>query len=353
MKNINYLTIIFISLLVVGCSKVTDPVKKIGLGSRVVNYQADEKVDSLIIPPNLTEPSSQGAFSEVIEVSNNDNVIQKVQNVEVMRDKYRRWLVVDMPPSEVWSVSKEFFRSYNFKIQKENQKIGIFETDYLEIETKVPDKSLGAIRASLAKVLQTQYGLPIADKYRIRIEPVKGQNRTEVYLTLSSIGEVVNGATRVWQPREKDIEIETEMLLKLMVFLGDDRIESISKIKSNTSFNNTIASVVTSDSGYATLVFPFDKKQSWSYLGWALDELSIDVEDRDLLEGSYLIKINPSKGFFSKLLSSVKNTKTYQLIVREVDDTKTNIIFVDLSEENENDTISYSAELFNNIASKF
>ena len=353
MKNINYLTIIFISLLVVGCSKVIDPVKKIGLGSRVVNYQADEKVDSLIIPPDLTEPSSQGAFSEVIEVSNNDNVIQKVQNVEVMRDKYRRWLVVDMPPSEVWSVSKEFFRSYNFKIQKENQKIGIFETDYLEIETKVPDKSLGAIRASLAKVLQTQYGLPIADKYRIRIEPVKGQNRTEVYLTLSSIGEVVNGATRVWQPREKDIEIETEMLLKLMVFLGDDRIESISKIKSNTSFNNTIASVVTSDSGYATLVFPFDKKQSWSYLGWALDELSIDVEDRDLLEGSYLIKINPSKGFFSKLLSSVKNTKTYQLIVREVDDTKTNIIFVDLSEENENDTISYSAELFNNIASKF
>jgi len=353
MKNINYLTIIFLSFLVVSCSKISDPVKNIGLGNRIVNYQADEKADSLVIPPDFTVPNSQGIFTEIIQASNDENVVKKVQNVEVMRDNYRRWLIVDLPPSEVWSVSKEFFRSYNFKIQKENQKIGIFETDYLEIETKVPDKSLGAIRASLAKVLQTQYGLPIADKYRIRIEPFKGQNRTEVYLTLSSIGEVVNGATRVWQPREKDIEIETEMLLKLMVFLGDDRIESISKIKSNTSFNNTIASVVTSDSGYATLVFPFDKKQSWSYLGWALDELSIDVEDRDLLEGSYLIKINPSKGFFSKLLSSVKNTKTYQLIVREVDDTKTNIIFVDLSEENENDTISYSAELFNNIASKF
>ena len=353
MKNINYLTIIFLSFLVVSCSKISDPVKNIGLGNRIVNYQADEKADSLVIPPDFTVPNSQGIFTEIIQASNDENVVKKVQNVEVMRDNYRRWLIVDLPPSEVWSVSKEFFRSYNFKIQKENQKIGIFETDYLEIETKVPDKSLGAIRASLAKVLQTQYGLPIADKYRIRIEPVKGQNRTEVYLTLSSIGEVVNGATRVWQPREKDIEIETEMLLKLMVFLGDDRIESISKIKSNTSFNNTIASVVTSDSGYATLVFPFDKKQSWSYLGWALDELSIDVEDRDLLEGSYLIKINPSKGFFFNFLSSVKNTKTYQLIVREVDDTKTNIIFVDLSEENENDTISYSAELFNNIASKF
>jgi len=353
MKNINYLTIIFISLLVVGCSKVTDPVKKIGLGSRVVNYQADEKVDSLIIPPNLTEPSSQGAFSEVIEVSNNDNVIQKVQNVEVMRDKYRRWLVVDMPPSEVWSVSKEFFRSYNFKIQKENQKIGVFETDYLEIETKVPDKSLGAIRASLAKVLQTQYGLPIADKYRVRIESVEGQNKSEVYLTLASIGEVVNGATRVWQPREKDVELETEMLLKLMVFLGNDRVGAINKIKSNTVIEDTIASTVISESGYATLIFPYDKKQSWSYLGWALDELGVDVDDRDSLEGSYFIKANTKKGLFSKILGAIDKQKTYQLIVKEGEDSKTRVIFVDLSEENEDDTINYSIELFNNIASKF
>ena len=52
-------------------------------------------------------------------------------------------------------------------------------------------------------------------------------------MTLSSIGEVVSGATRVWQPREKDVELETEMLLQLMVFLGNDRGDSISKIQSN------------------------------------------------------------------------------------------------------------------------
>ena len=123
MKNINYLTIILISFLAVSCSKISDPIKKVNLGNRVVNYQADEKVDSLIIPPDLTAPSSQGAFTEVIEVSNNDNIAQKVQNVEVMRDKYRRWLVVDLPPSEVWKLSKEFFRSYNFKIKKKIKKL--------------------------------------------------------------------------------------------------------------------------------------------------------------------------------------------------------------------------------------
>ena len=78
MKNINYLTIILLSCLTVSCSKIADPVKKIGLGNRVVNYQADEKVDSLIIPPDLTTPSSQGAFTEV---SDDENVVMRVQNV--------------------------------------------------------------------------------------------------------------------------------------------------------------------------------------------------------------------------------------------------------------------------------
>jgi len=353
MKKINYLTVIVVSLLAVSCSKITDPVKKINLGSRVVNYQSDEKVNSLIIPPDLTAPSSQGAFTKVIEVSGDDNVVKRIQNVEVMRDKYRRWLVVDLPASEVWRLSKEFFRSYNFKINKENQKIGILETDYLEIETVVPDKSLGAIRAGLAKVLKTQYGLPIADKYRVRIEPVEGQNKSEVYLTLSSIGEVVDGALRVWQPREKDVELETEMLLTLMVFLGNDRAEAIDKIQSNDISNEVIASVETSSNGYASLIFPYDKEQTWSYLGWALDELNIDIDDRDSVEGSYFINVTPNTGFLSKLLPTASSTSTYQLIVKEIDEPSTYVYFVDLSEEGEDDTLTYSFELFNQIAAKF
>ena len=353
MKIINYLYIVLISVILASCSKVTDPVKEIGLGSRDVNYQADEKVDSLIIPPDLTEPSSLQALTEVEEIADNNQVVQRIQNIEILRDKYRRWLLVDLPPSEVWALSKEFFRSYGFKIQKENQKIGLLETDYLEIETKVPDKSLGAIRSALSKALKTQYGLPIADKYRIRIEPTNNPMKSEVYLTLSSIGEVVSGATRVWQPREKDVELETEMLLKLMVFLGNDRSDAISKIQSNTYENVDNVIVEISETGYAELIFPFDRQESWKLLGWALDELSVDIEDRDQIEGSYFINVTPNKGFFSKLLATASITKTYQLILKEDIHSQVRVIFVDLSEENDEKTISYSAELFNQIASKF
>ena len=193
MNYMKHLVAIFIALLLTSCSMFSDPVKKIGLGERVVNYQSDDTVDSLIIPPDLTKPSSQGLFVENVGVTDKSYMVTEIQNVEVRRDTHRRWLLVNMPSSEVWSLSKEFFRSFGFKIKKENQKIGILETDYLEIDTKVPDKSLGAIRAALSKALNTQYGLPIADKYRIRIELLDDPNQSEVYLTLTSIGEVVKG----------------------------------------------------------------------------------------------------------------------------------------------------------------
>jgi outer membrane protein assembly factor BamC len=353
MKYIKHLVVIFIASLITSCSMVSDPIKKVGLGGRVVNYQGDDTIDSLVIPPDLTKPNSQGLFVENLGVTDKGYKVTEVKNVEVKRDAYRRWLLVDMPPSEVWSLSKEFFRSFGFNIEKENQKIGILETDYLEIDTKVPDKSLGAIRAMLSKALKTQYGLPIADKYRIRIESLDDPNQSEVYLTLTSIGEVVKGEQRLWQSREKDVELETEMLLNLMVFLGSDRSEAINKIQASNERPESPVSVVKSESGYATLVFPYNKKQAWSYLGWALDELYVDIEDRDAIDGSYYIKATAEEGFFSKLLGTVSPTQTYQLIVKQLDESHSQVIFVDLSEENEQDTIDYSFDFFNQLATKF
>ena len=354
MKITNYLLIALISLFLASCSKVADPVKNFGIGSKNLNYERDQSVESLIIPPDLTLPSSQGSFTEVIgNDDDNNDVLARVQNVKVKRDKYRRWLLVDLPPREVWVLSKDFFRSYGFKIEKENQKIGMLETDFLEIETNVPDKSLGKIRASLSKLLATQYGLPIADKYRIRIEPTSNAMQSELYLTLSSIGEVVSGTARVWQLREKDVELETEMLLQLMVFLGNDRSDAITKIQSISANNEVEVSVVELESGYASLFFPFDKNESWQLLGWALDELRVDIDDRDSVEGSFFINVTPNKGLFSKLLATASITKTYQLILKEDTNSQTKVIFVDLGEDDDQKTISYSKELFNQIASKF
>jgi len=353
MKKLSFTSILIICLATFGCSKVTEPVKNISLGNRLIDYQADNQVDTLIIPPDLTSPNFQGEYSEKVKLEKNEPVIQLVTNVEVMRDNYRRWLLVESTPDEVWAMSKDFFRSYGFKIEKENKKIGIFETNYLEIETVVPEKSLGFIRAALSKALKTQYGLPIADKYRIRVEPTENSNKTEVYLTLSSIGEVVNGSMRVWQPREKDVELETEMLLKFMVYIGSNSEEAVEKINLVNNKTELAPSIIESANGVASLTFPFDKKQSWRYLGWALDELSIEIEDRDNFDGSYFVKIPKNKGFLSRLISTSSDFVTYKLSVKEVDKSFSEVILSELSGQDEQKTIEFSYEFFESILTKF
>ena len=138
-----------------------------------------------------------------------------------------------------------------------------------------------------------------------------------------------------------------------MVFLGSDRSEAINKIQASNEKSETPVSVIKSENGYATLVFPYNKKQAWSYLGWALDELNVDIEDLDAIEGSYYINVVADQGFFSKLLSTASLTQTYQLVVKQLDESYSQVIFVDLSEENEQDTIDYSFDFFNELATKF
>jgi len=353
MKIIKYSIIILIGVFVISCSKVTEPVKKIGIGTRVLSYQGDDdKVGSLIIPPDLTTPNAKGIF---IDKSKTDDIeiVKRLSKVEVKRDSFRRWLLVDLPPEQVWFSSKEFFRSFGFMIEKENQKIGIFETDYLEKETIVPNKSLGVFRAALAKALKTSYGMPTADKYRVRIEPHDEPNKSEVYLTLSSIGEVVSGEMRLWQPQDKDLELETEMLLTLMVFLGSKESDAINQIEANRETIDIPIQVGEAENGYATLIFPFNRNETWRYLGWALDELSVDVEGRDEVDGSFFIKVTPNKGFFSKLINTVGSANNYQLYIKQIDNSLSEVFFVDLSQENKQATIDYSYEFFNEISIKF
>ena len=353
MKTIIRLLIIYFTVLLTSCSMLPDPVKKIGLGDRVLNYQGEDTASSLIVPPDLTEPSFQSDFNDQYSSENQTFEGVKVDNVELKRDSFRRWLVVDKSPGEVWPLAKEFLKSYGFKIEKEDQKIGVIETGYLENDINVPDKSLGAIRAMLSKALKTKYGLPIADKYRIRIEESASKKSSEVYLTLTSIEEVVNGSLRVWQARAKDVELETEMLLRLMVFLGSDRSEAIEKIANSLEVDKPQVMVNKADNGYAELIFPFDQRQTWDYLGWALDELDVDIEDLDVTEGSYYVNIVTNKGLFARLIPSSIQSKTYQLFVKELDKANSIVVFNDLSEENEQDTIDFSFDLFNEIAAKF
>jgi outer membrane protein assembly factor BamC len=374
---INKLLILLMALSLGGCISLDKKEnKQAGLGERSINYYSDKTVTSLEIPPDLTKPSSQNAFKlseyvsvqeDTISFSEKDNAIKEASsilrapsNVEVKKAGERRWLVVDKKPDAVWNLSKSFFKSHGFSIKKTNKKIGIMETDYLESHAEIPDQSLGIIRSMLKKALKARYALPIVDKYRIRIEPTDNGNKSEVYLTLTSMVEVITGEggeaeNTIWQSQEKDQALETEMLYRLMTFLGSDHAIAREKIIAAKEEKNLAVSIADGVGGYAKLVFSLNQYDTWDNVGWALDQLEVDVEDKDVKEGSFYINVARTEdlGIFSRMFGDDAVKKSFQIIVKQTGTDKTEVYFNDLSEENEQATIDFSHEFLGNIAKQF
>ena len=368
-----------LTLSLTGCFS-TDVKKEVNtsiLGERDIKYYSNKTVTSLEVPPDLTKPSSQNAFKlseyvsniqeDTISFSNKDNVIKEASsilrvpsNIQVMRAGERRWLVVDKKSDDVWNLSKSFFKSHGFAIKKTNKKIGLMETDFLENHPDVPDQSLGVIRSMLKKAIAARYALPIVDKYRIRIEPNESGDKSVVNLSLTSMEEVITKAGKddentIWQSRPKDQVLETEMLYRLMTFLGSDHAVAREKILAAKEEQQLTVSIEKGIGGYAKLVFSLARYDTWDNLGWALDQLNVDVEDKDVKEGSFYINIARSvdQGLWSRMFGDDAIKKSFQIMVKQINSDTTEVYFNDLSEENEQETIDFSYEFLGDIAKQF
>ena len=377
---IKKITTVVIALSLGGCfsmdnNKEEEKVKTSILGERDIKYYSNKTVTSLEVPPDLTKPSSQSAFrlSEYVNDIHEDVVSfsagsmtdsgkksENNSNIQVVRSGDRRWLKVNKEPNEVWNLSKSFLKQSGFIIKKSNKKTGVMETDFLENHPEIPEASLGIIRSALRGALQTTYTLPIVDKYRIRIEPINNGTGSEVYLTLTSMEEVLTSAgakeeNTIWQSRPKDQDLEVEMLYRLMTFLGSDRADARAKILEAKSQQKVIIKSLKGIGGYAKLAFSLNQSDTWDSMNWALDQLNVNVEDKDIKEGSFYINIarTQDKSILTRLFGEEHVQKSFQIMVKQIDSNKTEVYFNDLSEENEQETIDFSYEFLGDIAKQF
>lgn len=377
---IKVLTITLLAFSMAGCFSIGQDKKKKQdkqLGQKNIQYYSNKTVSSLKIPPDLTKPSSQNAFKlseyvsnieeDTINFSKNDAVINKVSqvlatpaNIEVKKLGQIRWLIVDKKPDVVWSSAKFFFKSHGFAIKRTDKEIGVMETDFLENRPEIPDQSVGLIRSLLKKATKARYALPIIDKYRIRIEPTDGGKKTEVHLTLNSMEEVITNEggeseNTIWQVRPKDESLETEMLYRFMVYLGGDHAKAREQIAATKKKKQSNVKLVDGIGGYAKLQFSLSQYDTWEYVGWALDQLGIDIEDKDVKESSFYINIakDKDKGILSRIFGEDAIRKSYQIVVKQITSDRTEVYFNDLTDKNNQETINFSHELLGNIAKQF
>jgi outer membrane protein assembly factor BamC len=308
-------------LLTSGCSMLEE---------KKIDYKSAGTVKSLEVPPDLalprgnerynipgTSPRGSANYSDYDRdrgmkqsVPGTQTLLPNVEKISIERAGTQRWLVVQMPPKDVWPLVKDFWQELGFFIEAEQPETGVLETDWAENRAKIPQEG---IRKLLGKALDMFYSTAERDKFRTRIEPRADGNGTEIYISHRGMVEIFEGTQSgsdqgqgrtVWQPRPSDPELEADMLRRLMVRLGteDSRAQTMVAQKSTPQLAN-----LNKNSASLALPEPFDR--AWRRVGLALDRIGFVVEDRDRAAGVYFVRYAdpeadakaPKKGFLDKL----------------------------------------------------
>jgi len=339
-----------------------------------INYFSDKSLTPLEVPPDLTSPSYENAFRiqafvedidlNVVNLSNtekiseiNQKILEVPARIEIKSAGTRKWLIVEKEPELVWDLAKQFLREQGFSLKKIDKKLGLIETNYLENKPDIPASSMGFIRSMLASQIDNvSYTLPSVDSYSLRIEPIKKGKSTEVYLSISSMAEVITNSggqeSTLWQFKERNISLETEMLYRLMIYLGSDSAEAREKILAAQKNSKISINQTTDINGFSKLLINFGIEEAWDNVSWAINNINLEVESKDVKEKSFYINAARSsdKGFFTKVFGDDAVRKIFRIYLRPKSKSETEVLFLDVSEENETETKQFSSEIMRLIS---
>lgn len=308
-----------------------------------IDYKSARQVNSLEIPPDLTQLSRDSRYTipggvvtatgfQIAQPQQGmPTAANQIGDVRIERAGNQRWLVVDRAPEELWGSIRDFWQENGFLLILDQQNLGLMETDWAENRAKLPQDF---IRATIGRIFENLYSTGERDKFRTRLER-NAAGGTEIYISHRGMVEVYTSARQdntIWQPRPADPELEAEFLRRLMVKLGVSQEQSQALIAAGAiqpaarvaTVNNV--PVVQLDEG-------FDR--AWRRVGLALDRTGFTVEDRDRSQGVYFVRyVAPDAtmeaektGFLSRMFGgSRRNDATpvrYRIVVRSSDNQST------------------------------
>ena len=293
---------------------------KMAPGAKKADYKKSKPTDALEVPPDMSSNTINDApdaidiagTTFVEEMGGNKPtgggrvVLPSQENMRVERDGDQQWLVVYGAPELVWPQVKEFWLQEGFLIRKEDPRVGILETGWLENRADIPQ---GPIRNVIGKVMDGAYTAATRDQFRTRLERGTDEGFTEIYVTHRGVEEVVSGGAidpnTSWQARPTDPELEAEMLKRMMVFLGVEEQKAAVMVSKQTQ--QAVRAQMVSDSDGDMLIIDEDFSRAWRRTGVALDRVGFAVDDRIRSDGIYYVQYNDpladqnKEGFLTKI----------------------------------------------------
>ena len=342
-----FLLLVFIPILLLGCmsleeipiiDKVTQP-----------DYVSSKKSKKLEIPPDLDEintsneysisgqPTSLKQYHNKDEAKEAANLLQnKKEKIKVVKSGNMRWLVIPASQNQVWPVVESFWEDMGFEVSSSKRK-GIIETRWIaESDLNKDDGALGKFDAWLDALANTG----TRRKFRTRIEDGIEEGTTEIYLSQRSVlkgldehyerkakhyegtvnpdtvyqiqeyksDEKQNNVEIKSNFKEDDLEIQYELLRRLMVKLGNTDLDAKQLLDNAQEIKRA---ELISDDSYKYIILSDNYSRSWRRLSLAIDMVGFLVEDKNRSDGIFYIKYSnleiddtkpkKKKGIISKL----------------------------------------------------
>lgn len=316
-----------VAVLTAGCASINDTLS----GGKVDYRTSGAQTVKLDVPPDLSQLPGQTRFGQVEAGSvSATSLMQETArrtpgnpsatvapaeagDVKLMREGQQRWLVVNLPPEQVWPKVRDFWLETGFELTREQADAGVMETNFSENRAKVPQDG---VRKYLGRVFDVLYDTGERDQFRTRVE--RTASGTEIYIAHRGLVEEYEDPQRkertTWRPRPSDPQLEAEMLSRLMVKLGASQ-QAADTARGQAAASATPAASTGGDNNIAamqpdgtSLRLAADFDTAWRRVGLALDRGGFTVESRDRSRGVYEVRLarqqdGKEPGFFARLFS--------------------------------------------------
>ena len=300
--------------------------------------------DALVVPEGETTLSGYTSARQTLARTGSVPVLPGQEGMKLQRDRERAWLVVDAEPGAVWPRAREFWLENGFLLVREDPALGVLETDWAENRDYIPQ---GVIRGLISRVWEGAYSSAYQDRYRMRLEIGEKPGTTEIFISHQGLEEQVEGAsestqTYVWMPRPRDPGLESEMLKKLMIYMGVAPQQAEQQLAAKEPAPER-AQLIQQESGEAVLVVYEGFSRAWRSVGITLDRVDFAVQDRDRSSGIYYVRYNDplktdKKGVLSKLAfwsdDDEEQVATYQIKLSD-DGANTRVVVLNAAGEPE------------------
>jgi len=256
------------------------------------DYADSGSSNPLEAPPDLVTPQ----WEESLEIPKTANdrvsaletqgpalgaaVLPEFLDVRVRREGPTTWLEVDSDPVTLWPLMRKFWQEQQYPIGKDEPTLGYIETEWKQHS----DRSVNS------DTNQESYDIT-GEKFRTRLER-QPNAVTNIFLTQrgAEVAAINSGNQILWKPQPPNGERETEMMIRLMEFLGTERQDAKQKLAGADA--QFLYLDIKDIGGVPVLVVGDIFSRVWRRTGVALDRSGLTVEDHDRNKGVYFVAVD-------------------------------------------------------------